>query len=263
VTGTLYLLPVPLGPGDPADELPPRTVAAVRSVRDFIVENERSARRVLSRMLGDKALDESSLAVLDEHTRPADVPSLLAPLLAGRDAAVVSEAGSPCVADPGADLVAAAAAAGVRVVPLVGPSSIVLALMASGLGAQSFAFNGYLPQDPPGREKALRFLEARSAREGSTQAFIETPYRNDAMVRSAAAVLAPDTVLCVAAGLTCPGERILRMRAAEWRKSPMAVGKVPAVFLLSAAVPSPERSPGRRESERRRRHGGRHLDQRP
>jgi len=246
MSGILYLVPVPIGDGDPRDELAPRVVNIVNEIRDFIVENERSARRVLSRMMPQAALDASTLSILDEHTRPEAVAGLLAPLLAGRNAAIVSEAGSPCVADPGAALVAAASRAGIRSIPLPGPSSILMAIMATGLGGQRFAFRGYLPPDSAGRETALRELEARSAHEGSTQVFIETPYRNDSMAQSAARVLGGDTIFCAAIGLSSPDERIVRMEAAAWRKAMPAIGKIPAVFLLLAptgqGVAAPERT---------------------
>jgi 16S rRNA (cytidine1402-2'-O)-methyltransferase len=199
------------------------------------MENERSARRFLSRIMPQEALDASSFGILDEHTRPEELRGLLGPLLAGRDAAIISEAGSPCVADPGAALVAAASRAGIRSVPLPGPSAILMAVMASGLGGQRFSFHGYLPPDPAGREAALRDLESRSAREGSTQLFIETPYRNDAMASSAARVLRGDTVFCAAVGLSTPDERIIRMEASAWKKAVPAIGKIPTVFLLAAA----------------------------
>lgn len=232
MSGILYLVPVPIGDGDPRDELAPRVVNIVNEIRDFIVENERSARRVLSRMMPQAALDASTLSILDEHTRQEALAGLLAPLLAGRNAAIVSEAGSPCVADPGAALVAAASRAGIRSIPLPGPSSILMAIMATGLGGQRFAFRGYLPPDTAGREAALRELEARSAQEGSTQVFIETPYRNDSMAQSAAKVLGSDTIFCAAIGLSSPEERIVRMKASDWRKATPAIGKIPAVFLL-------------------------------
>jgi 16S rRNA (cytidine1402-2'-O)-methyltransferase len=235
MSGSLYLVPVPIADGDPADELSPRVLRIVAGLRDFIVENERSARRFLCRVMTQEALDASRMTVLDEHTADRDIEALLAPLLAGRDAAVISEAGSPCVADPGAALVAAASRAGIRSVPLPGPSAILMAIMASGLGGQLFSFRGYLPPDPAGREAALKNLEAVSAREGSTQVFIETPYRNDAMAASAGKALAPDTVFCAAVGLSSPGERVIRMAASAWRKAMPSIGKTPTVFLLAAA----------------------------
>lgn len=255
MSGVLYLVPVPIGDGSPADELAPRVLRTVSAIRDFVVENERSARRFLSRVMPQEALDASTLRVLDEHTRQDDLAGLLEPLLAGRDAAVISEAGSPCVADPGAALVAAAAAAGIVSIPLPGPSAILMAIMASGLGGQRFSFRGYLPPDPAGREAALRELESRSARDGSTQVFIETPYRNDAMAASAAKALAGATVFCAATGLSTPGERVIRMEAAAWKKNLPAIGKTPTVFLLSAAG-SPGTAPHAPRGQAREPSGG-------
>jgi len=240
--GVLYLVPVPIGDGDPADELAPRVIRTIAPIRDFIVENERSARRFLSKVMLQESLDASKMARLDEHTRPDEIQALLEPLLAGRDAAVLSEAGSPCVADPGTALVAAASLAGIRSIPLPGPSSILMALMASGLGGQRFSFKGYLPADTAGREAALRELESWSARNDSTVIFIETPYRNDALAASAARVLLPDTVFCAAIALSTPQERILRMPAARWKSAENRIGKLPTVFLLaSTRVPTDSR----------------------
>lgn len=232
--GTLYLVPVPVGDGDPCLELAPRVVTIIRGMADFVVENDRSARRFLSKVIDQQALDAARFYRLDEHTQPQELPALLEPLLAGRDSSIISEAGSPCVADPGAALVEAALKAGIRVVPLPGPSAILMALMASGLGGQRFSFNGYLPPEPAGREAALHELEARSARDGSTQLFIETPYRNDAMASSAAKVLRPETLFCAAIGLSSADERVIRMEAGSWRKSTPHIGKIPTVFLLLA-----------------------------
>lgn len=263
MNGILYLVPVPIGDGDPKDELAPRVVFIVNGIRDFIVENERSARRVLSRMMPQAALDASTLNILDEHTRPEALAGLLAPLLAGRNAAIISEAGSPCVADPGAALVAAASRAGVRAIPLPGPSAILMAIMASGLGGQRFAFRGYLPPDTAGREAALRELETRSANDGSTQVFIETPYRNDSMAQSAAKVLRSETLFCAAIGLSSPEERIVRMEAATWRKATPAIGKIPTVFLLSATAepgPAVQERPLQRATERPAKRSSDHRD---
>ncbi len=250
MSGTLFLVPVPIGDGDPRDELAPMVLRTVAGLRDFIVENRRSARRFLSRFMDPAGLDASSLAELSEHTPAAELDALLEPLRAGRDAALVSEAGCPCVADPGSDLVAAAARAGIRVVPLPGPSSIVMALMASGMGGQRFSFLGYLPADPPGRARALRELEARSARDGSTQIFIETPYRSDRMAVSMGEGLGPDTLVCAASGIATAAELVIRGTAGLWRREPPALGKVPTVFLVSAAgaaaiLPRPDPRPDR------------------
>jgi 16S rRNA (cytidine1402-2'-O)-methyltransferase len=257
VSGLLYLVPVPISEADPRDELAPRVTRTVASLRYFIVENQRSARRFLSKVMEQDALDTSAFGILDEHTKAEEFAALLEPVLAGADGAILSEAGSPCVADPGSDVVAMAHAKGVRTVPLPGPSSILLAVMASGMGGQRWAFRGYLPPDAPAREAALVDLEAVSARDGAAQVFIETPYRNDAMAASAAKVLSPETVFCAAVGLSGPGERVIRMKVARWRTAIPALGKTPAVFLLLSAASqkahqkpaSPDRHDGRPAKE--------------
>ncbi|TFG85097.1 MAG: SAM-dependent methyltransferase [Spirochaetales bacterium] len=235
--GTLYLVPVPIGDGIPRDELAPRVLETVRRLRDFIVEDKRTARRFLSAVMPQEAVDESNYWILDKRIDPRELAALLEPLRAGRDAAIMSEAGSPCVADPGTALVAVATAEGIRVVPLPGPSAILMALMASGLGGQKFSFAGYLPTEQSGRERALRSLEATSAREGSTQIFIETPYRNEVLARSAIGVLAPDTVFCIAYALSTADESVISMPVAAWKRSFPILGKAPAVFLISAIPP--------------------------
>jgi 16S rRNA (cytidine1402-2'-O)-methyltransferase len=238
MSGILYLVPVPISETDPRDELAPRVVRVVAGIRYFIVENDRSARRFLSKMLEQPALDASIFGRLDEHTQPAEFEALLQPILAGTDGAIISEAGSPCVADPGSDIVALAHGKGIRTVPLPGPSSILLAVMASGMGGQRWAFRGYLPPDAPSRESALVELEAISARDRAAQVFIETPYRNDAMAASASRVLRPETIFCAAAGLSGQDERIMRMRASDWRIGAPTIGKVPTVFLLLSPLDS-------------------------
>ena len=239
MNGLLYLVPVPISEADPRDELAPRVIRTVAGLRYFIVENHRSARRFLSKVMEQEALDASAFGILDEHTKAQEFAGLLEPLLAGADGAILSEAGSPCVADPGSEIVALAHAKGVRTVPLPGPSSILLAVMASGMGGQRWAFRGYLPPDAPSRESALAELEAISSRDGAAQVFIETPYRNDAMAASAVKALSPETVFCAAIGLSTSGERVIRMKVSKWRSGVPALGKIPAVFLLlSAANPS-------------------------
>lgn len=239
--GVLYLVPVPIGDGDPLDELPPKTIRLAASVSYFIVENVRSARRFLSKVMNQDALDVSAMVELSEHTPEEALGGILAPILAGTDAALVSEAGCPCVADPGYNLVAAAHAAGIRVVPLTGPSSIIMALMASGLGGQRFSFSGYLPPDPAGRTRALAALESSSAQTGATELFIETPYRGDAMALAMGSSLRPDTLVCAAVALSTEEERVHSARAGLWKKAPPKLGKLPAVFALKAlpAVKSP------------------------
>jgi 16S rRNA (cytidine1402-2'-O)-methyltransferase len=210
--------------------LPASTLNVVRQLRDFVVENAKSARAFLS-AAGCKPR-ELQLAELSEHTRPVDVPGLLEPLRQGRALGLLAEAGCPAIADPGALLVDAAHREGFRVVPLVGPSAITLALMASGLEGQRFAFCGYLPRDPLERKKKIHELEARSRREAQTEIFIETPYRNDALLTALLETCASTTRLCVAADLTLSSETIETRPVGEWKTKP--IGKRPAVFLLLA-----------------------------
>jgi 16S rRNA (cytidine1402-2'-O)-methyltransferase len=225
----LYAIPTPLG-ASPADSLPASTLERIRGLKDFVVENAKSARAFLS-AAGCK-VRELNLAELSEHTPPADVPLLLKPLRENRPMGLLSEAGCPAIADPGALLVDAAHREGFRVVPLVGPSSITLALMASGLEGQRFAFCGYLPRESPQRERRIRELEQRSRKEAETEIFIETPYRNEALFGALLATCAPATRLCVAVDLTLPSESIKTRTIGGWKREP--IGKRPAVFLLLA-----------------------------
>jgi 16S rRNA (cytidine1402-2'-O)-methyltransferase len=231
----LYLIPVPLADEPIGAALPPAVFSAVRSTDFFIVENEKSAWRFLSRGRPRGSLGTVSLRILDEHTDPASVPSLFDDVPEGAPIAVLSEAGLPCVADPGALAVAEAHRRGIRVVPLVGPSSLMLALAASGMNGQNFAFRGYIPADKEGRRRAIAALEAESGRTGATMALIETPYRTDALTADLVSVLSPSTRLCVAASLLGPGERIRSAPVSEWRTSPETpFGKAPAVFLIQS-----------------------------
>jgi len=229
----LYAVPTPLG-GPAAESLPGPALQIIRDLRDFVAENAKTARAFLAAVGMPCALRDLRVEVLDEHT-PADaVRALLAPLREGRPLGLLSEAGCPAIADPGALLVAAAHREGHRVVPLVGPSSIVLALMASGLEGQRFAFCGYLPRDKAAREDRIRGLERRSRTERATQIFIETPYRNEAMVASLLRVCAPQTRLCVATDLTLPQQAVAVRSIAGWRSAPPQPGRRPSVFLLFA-----------------------------
>ncbi len=232
-TGTLYLVPVALGDGGASPVLPPATLEVVRSLHAFVVENAKSARRFLKSVAYPHPLRQARFCVLDEHTREGDLDALLAPLLAGEDWGLMSEAGCPTVADPGAALVRRAHDAGVRVVPLVGPSSIVLALMASGMNGQRFTFHGYLPVDRAERAARVREIEARAHQ--ATQVFIETPYRNPALLQSLLETCRADTLLCIAADLTLPAEFIATRVIADWKKKPPDLNQRPAVFLLSRA----------------------------
>jgi 16S rRNA (cytidine1402-2'-O)-methyltransferase len=206
-------------------------IARIRLLRRFVVEGEKAAWRLLSRILDAEAASAVTMDRLDEHT-PADaLPALLAPLVAGEDMGLVSEAGMPCVADPGGALAALAHDRGFEILPLVGPSSILLALAASGLDGQRFSFLGYLPQDPTGRRSALASLDRGIRADGATRIFIETPYRNARLLEDCLAILSPDTRLCVAASLCGSAERIRSAPVSAWRAMPWRIGKEPAIFL--------------------------------
>lgn len=232
MTGVLYLVPCPIGEGSPTDVLPAANFEIVRGLDYFVVENVRSARRFLSK-IGLKTIDALTFVELNEHTRPEEVEAMLGPLMEGRSAGVISEAGVPAVADPGADIVAAAHRKGLTVRPLVGPSSILLALMASGANGQSFAFNGYLPAKTPDRARAIRQFERRARTEGQSQIFIETPYRSDRIFSELTSVCAPETRVTVAVDLTAPTEFVRTLSVAQWRKTgPPALAKRPAIFII-------------------------------
>ncbi len=240
--GTLYLIPNTLGATEALSHVIPEHVQATTASLDyFVAENAKTARAFL-KLVGAvhplcKPLQEIQIAELNVNTPAQALAGLLAPLLAGRDAGLVSEAGVPAVADPGADLVRLAHQHGIPVRPLVGPSSLLLAVMASGLNGQSFAFNGYLPTDAAQRTKRIQELEKRSRSEKQTQLFIETPYRNAAMLEALVAACQPGTLLCVATDLSLPSETIRTMTGAQW-KSQLGAGKgpdfhkKPTVFLL-------------------------------
>jgi 16S rRNA (cytidine1402-2'-O)-methyltransferase len=230
----LYAIPSPLG-GSPLDALPGAVIEKVRGLRDFVAEDPKTARALLGALKMPCPIAQLSILRLDEHTRAEAIPSLLAPLRAGRPLGLLSEAGCPAIADPGASLIEAAHRESFRVAPLVGPSSILLALMASGLEGQRFAFCGYLPREPEQRNRRIRALETRSRRERETQIFIETPYRNDALLAALLSSCAPTTMLCVASDLTLPAERIATKAIAAWRRSPVTLGRKPTVFLLGAS----------------------------
>jgi 16S rRNA (cytidine1402-2'-O)-methyltransferase len=219
----LYAIPTPLG-GAVEDALPAASLRIVRSLRDFAVENAKSARAFLK----SAGVDPKAVSIMEISQ------ATLQPLREGRPLGLISEAGCPAIADPGAELVEAAHAAGFRVVPLVGPSSIVLALMASGLEGQRFAFCGYLPREPDGRKRRIHELERRSRAERETEIFIETPYRNAALLGALLDACREDTRLCIAADLTLASETVAVQRIAQWRAAGFSLGKRPAVFLLLA-----------------------------
>ncbi len=233
--GVLYLIPCPISEQtQPWDVLPEANRAVIDSLDYFIVENTRTARRFLSKADVKHPIDALEFRELNEHTvAGVAVEELVRPIAEGRSAGVISEAGVPGVADPGALVVEACHRRGIRVVPLVGPSSIILAMMASGLNGQSFAFNGYLPVKPPERAKAIRFFERRARSEGQSQLFIEAPYRNVKLFEQLLQTLAPDTRLSVAMDLTDPEEFIRTLSVAEWRREKTPnMNKRPAIFII-------------------------------
>lgn len=230
---SLYLIPVTLGDTPLQRVLPDYNNTVVRSLRHFIVEEVRTARRFLKQV--DRGIDIDALTFypMGKHADTAAFSAYLDPLRRGEDVGVISEAGCPAVADPGADIVAIAQREGLHVVPLVGPSSILLAVMGSGFNGQSFAFHGYLPIDSGARARRLKQLEARAVAEDQTQLFIETPYRNARLFADICAACSPRTRLCVAAGLTTVHEYIRTRRLSEWKKTGLPdLGKVPAIFLI-------------------------------
>ena len=230
--GTIYMLPTPIGDRPVYDVLPEYNRAVMARLDYFIVENERTARRFLSRAGIGKPIDGLRIAELNEHTTPEQVAELLAPVLGGADAGVLSEAGLPGVADPGADLTALAHRHGIRVTPLVGPSSILLALMASGLNGQSFAFNGYLPVKQPERGRAIRHFEKRAQTERQSQIFIETPYRNLKLFEDFLKECNGNTLLTVAADILQPDQLIRTAQIRDWKAKTPDIHKRPAIFIL-------------------------------
>lgn len=212
--------------------LPQANIEVIRSLRHFVVENIRTARRFLKRC--DRSIDIDSLTfvTLDEHTRPEDIPAMLSPMEAGESVGVISEAGCPAVADPGADLVAVAQQRGYEVIHMVGPSSIILSLMASGFNGQTFAFNGYLPHDSKARSAKLKEMERRIRAERQTQIFIETPYRNNRIIAEMCAALPQSMLLCVASDISCSRESIVTRTLSQWAKAKYNYDKTPTIFLL-------------------------------
>jgi 16S rRNA (cytidine1402-2'-O)-methyltransferase len=230
--GTLWLIPNTLNDGDPFQSLPSPVVDRVRTLRYFIVENEKTARRFLVRAGMKDKLDEIAFGLLDEHTRTGDMEPLIQPLYKGTDAGLLSESGCPGVADPGAELIRMAHAASIPVRPLVGPSSILMAVMASGLNGQRFVFHGYLPAKQQERIKKIREIENRSRINKETQVFIETPYRNRQMLEDLIRTLSPDTLLSVSVDLTTDNEFIRTARVWEWSDFNQDLNKRLAVFCL-------------------------------
>ena len=230
----LYLIPVTLGETSIEQVLPSYNHEIIMGIRHFIVENIRSARRFLRQTDREFPIDDCTFFEMGKHADEKLFSQYLQPLREGKPVGVISEAGCPAVADPGADIVGIAQREGLRVVPLVGPNSMIMGVMSSGLGGQCFAFNGYLPVEPVDRAKRLKMLETRAWTEGQTQLFIETPYRNQKMFQSLLTSLRPQTRLCIAAGITTKDEYIRTLRISEWKNTKLPdLSKVPAIFLIN------------------------------
>lgn len=228
----LYLIPNLLGDTPVGNVLPSYNHDVIMGIRHFIVEDVRTARRFLKLVDRNIDIDSLTFSTLNVHTRPEEISGMLKPLEEGCPMGVISEAGCPAVADPGADVVAIAQKKGLKVVPLVGPSSIILSVMASGFNGQSFAFNGYLPIGQPDRMKRLKQLEQRAWSENQTQIFIETPYRNNKMLQDILSCCRPDTRVCVASNLTCADQSAITKTVQVWKKSVPELPKVPCIFLI-------------------------------
>ncbi|MCK9159222.1 MAG: SAM-dependent methyltransferase [Bacteroidaceae bacterium] len=228
----LYLIPVTLGDTNIERVLPSYNKEVISNIRHFIVEDIRSARRFLKKVDAEIDINTLSFYTLNQHTSPEDVSGYLGPLINGSSMGIISEAGCPAVADPGADVVCIAQQRGLKVVPLVGPSSIILSVMGAGFNGQSFAFNGYLPIEQNERVKKLKSLEQRIYSEDQTQLFIETPYRNNKMVADVLQVCRPQTKLCIAANLTCQDEYIRTLMVKEWKRQLPNLPKIPCIYLL-------------------------------
>ena len=228
----LYLFPVPLSDNTIAQVLPQYNIAVIKEIKYFIVENVRSARRFLKQC--DRAIDIDSLTfyTLNEHTDASELPAMLRPMEEGHGMGIISEAGCPAIADPGADIVAIAQQRGYAVAPLIGPSSILLSLMASGFNGQSFAFNGYLPIDAQARTSRLKELERRIMREHQTQIFIETPYRNNRLIAELCRTLPGNMRLCVASDITGEKQSIITLPLSKWSKREYNYDKIPSIFLI-------------------------------
>lgn len=230
--GVLYLIPTPLGAGDIAWTMPAAVRQCIGGLSNYVVERPKTARQFLKQAGCKLPLQEIKMQVLDKHTQPRELPALLAPLLSGLDVGLLSEAGCPAVADPGANLVRLAHQNNVRVVPLVGPSAILLALMASGLNGQCFKFHGYLPIEKNARVSKITALEKQSLQYDQTQIFIETPYRNQSLLVLLAQTCRNETNLCIASDLTLATEYIATRTVKAWQHALPDINKKPTIFLM-------------------------------
>ena len=232
MTGRLYLIPNSLGESNIEKVIPSDIFHIIKSLKFFAVENIRTARRFLKKVDKDIVIDDLNFTILDKNTQEEELSKIIYPLLNGEDLGIISEAGCPGVADPGANLVELAHKKGITVIPLVGPSSILLAMMASGLNGQSFAFNGYLPIQRNDRVNALKLFETRSLKENQAQLFIETPYRNLQLFDDIVVACKPHTRLCIACDITLESEFIQTKTIKEWQKNKPDINKRPAIFII-------------------------------
>lgn len=230
--GKLYLIPTTLGDMDPHDVLPQTVKRAIDFIDDYIVENEKTARKFIKAIHPEKVQSSLRLTPLNKRTEISEYNAMIAPCLNGFNIGLMSEAGCPGVADPGAVIVKIAHEKGIQVIPLVGPSSILLAMMGSGMNGQSFAFNGYLPIDKGDKKVALKNFESLSASKNQSQIFIETPYRNNKLLEDVLQTLHPNTHLCIATDITLPTEYIKTMRVADWKKVKVDLHNRPTIFIL-------------------------------
>lgn len=230
--GNLYLIPTTLGENEPLEVLPISVKKVVEQVDYFIVENEKSARRFIKKIAPKKSQPNLKLSVLDKFTSELESRAYLDVCLQGINVGLLSEAGAPAIADPGANIVMQAHQKNIKVIPLVGPSSITLAMMSSGLNGQNFAFNGYLPIDKLERKKAIKELEKLSKTKNQSQLFIETPYRNDKLVADLISTLSPSTYICIAADITLPTEFIKTRTIQDWKNHPVNLHKRPCIFAI-------------------------------
>ena len=231
-TGKLYLIPTTLGESDPNDVLPASIGRTIDFIDNYIVENEKTARKFIKAINPKKVQAELNLSTLNKHTETKEHLSMIQPCLEGKNIGLMSEAGCPGVADPGAVIVKLAHEKGIQVIPLVGPSSILLAIMASGMNGQSFAFNGYIPIDKSEKRTALKALEKLSIDKNQSQIFIETPYRNNKMLEDILQALNPETHLCIASDITLPTEYIKTMKISAWKKANVDLHNRPTIFII-------------------------------
>jgi 16S rRNA (cytidine1402-2'-O)-methyltransferase len=230
--GILYLVPNFLDPENSRKDIPEQVVELLSSLNHFIAESEKSLRAFIKKLTPGKSQSDLKIGILNEHTQQKEYAELIKPLLEGNDIGLISDAGMPCIADPGYQVVRLCHQKNIRVVPLSGPSSILLLLVSSGFNGQQFTFHGYLPYEKPERIKKIKQLEKEARNTGYTQLFIETPYRNNQLLKELTENCLPDTLLCIGSELTAPGENIMMMPVAAWRKTETDLNKKPAIFAL-------------------------------